>query len=210
MGCGKSSVGRRLSELLCCPFMDLDSVIEEYAGKSIPEIFTADGEAAFRAIEQKVLEALTGGGKMPPSDLEDNGIDPTYSRGPLPQSGPLPLAGGGKMPLTYDRVNAAESEMVVLALGGGTVMTPECAELVQNNTRCIYLKASVETLVEHLAGEAAGRPMLADADLRPRIETLMQQRAATYEKNAHMIIDTDGKTVDEIASAISYAWSTKH
>ena len=210
MGCGKSSVGRRLSELLCCPFMDLDSVIEEYAGKSIPEIFTADGEAAFRAIEQKVLEALTGGGKMPPSDLEDNGIDPTYSRGPLPQSGSLPLTGGGKMPLTYDRVNAAESEMVVLALGGGTVMTPECAELVQNNTRCIYLKASVETLVEHLAGEAAGRPMLADADLRPRIETLMQQRAATYEKNAHMIIDTDGKTVDEIASAISYAWSTKH
>ena len=199
MGCGKSSVGRRLSELLCCPFMDLDSVIEEYAGKSIPKIFTEDGEAAFRAMEQKVLEALTGGGKMPLTDLEDNGIDPTYSRGPLPQSGPLPLAGGGKMPLTYDRVNAAESEMVVLALGGGTVMTPECAELVQNNTRCIYLKASVETLVEHLAGEAAGRPMLADADLRPRIETLMQQRAATYEKNAHVIIDTDGKSIDEIA-----------
>ncbi len=210
MGCGKSSVGRRLSELLCCPFMDLDSVIEEYAGKSIPEIFTADGEAAFRAMEQKVLEALTGGGKMPPSNLEDNGIDPTYSRGPLPQSGSLPLTGGGKMPLTYDRVNAAESEMVVLALGGGTVMTPECAELVQNNTRCIYLKASVETLVEHLDNEADKRPLLSGGDLRTRIEDLMSRRSATYERTAHMIIDTDGKTVDEIASAISYAWSTKH
>ena len=210
MGCGKSSVGRRLSELLCCPFMDLDSVIEEYAGKSIPEIFTANGEAAFRAMEQKVLEALTGGGKMPPSDLEDNGIDPTYSRGPLPQSGSLPLTGGGKMPLTYDRVNAAESEMVVLALGGGTVMTPECAELVQNNTRCIYLKASVETLVEHLDNETDKRPLLSGGDLRTRIEDLMSRRSATYERTAYMIIDTDGKTVDEIASAISYAWSTKH
>ena len=65
MGCGKSSVGRRLSELLCCPFMDLDSVIEEYAGKSIPEIFTEDGEAAFRAMEQKVLEALEPGRLKP-------------------------------------------------------------------------------------------------------------------------------------------------
>jgi len=33
MGCGKSSVGRRLSELLCCPFMDLDQIIEEAEGK---------------------------------------------------------------------------------------------------------------------------------------------------------------------------------
>jgi shikimate kinase len=91
---------------------------------------------------------------------------------------------------------------LVIALGGGTVMTNECAELVQNNTCCIYLKASVETLVEHLAGEAAGRPMLADADLRTRIETLMQQRAATYEKTAHIIVDTDGRSIDSIADDI--------
>ena len=81
-------------------------------------------------------------------------------------------------------------------------MTNECAELVQNKTCCIYLKASVETLVEHLAGKAAGRPMLADAGLRTRIETLMQQRAATYEKTAHTIIDSDGKSIDEIACEI--------
>ena len=31
MGCGKSSVGRKLSELLCCPFMDLDA--EEFIAK---------------------------------------------------------------------------------------------------------------------------------------------------------------------------------
>ena len=44
MGCGKSSVGKRLSELLCCRFMDLDEVIVEREGRSIPEIFAEDGE----------------------------------------------------------------------------------------------------------------------------------------------------------------------
>ena len=42
MGCGKSSVGRKLSQLLCCSFMDLDAVIETQTGRSIPEIFASD------------------------------------------------------------------------------------------------------------------------------------------------------------------------
>ena len=50
MGCGKSSVGRKLSQLLCCPFMDLDDMIEAEAGKSIPEIFAEIGESGFRQI----------------------------------------------------------------------------------------------------------------------------------------------------------------
>ena len=58
MGCGKSSVGRRLSELLCCPFMDLDKVIEQQAGRSIPEIFATDGEAAFRQMELDTLTTI--------------------------------------------------------------------------------------------------------------------------------------------------------
>ena len=81
-------------------------------------------------------------------------------------------------------------------------MTEACALMVREKTLCVYLRASVDTLVEHLAGEAAGRPMLADADLQTRIETLMDQRAATYEKTAHTIIDTDGKSIDEIACEI--------
>ena len=58
MGCGKSSVGRRLSELLCCPFMDLDEVIVESAGRTVPEIFASDGEAEFRRMERDALELV--------------------------------------------------------------------------------------------------------------------------------------------------------
>ena len=56
MGCGKSSVGRRLSTLLSCSYTDLDAVIEETDGRSIPEIFAADGEGAFRTLEAECLQ----------------------------------------------------------------------------------------------------------------------------------------------------------
>ena len=167
MGCGKSSVGRRLSELLCCRYIDLDSVIEERAGRSIPEIFATEGEPSFRAMELEALRSI------------------------LTTSDP----------------------MSILSLGGGTVMTKECAESVHQDTKCFYLRASTDTLVRNLGGEAERRPMLATSDgwksasdsesrLRVCIEELMAKRSATYESTAHIIIDTDGKTIDCIAEAI--------
>ena len=200
MGCGKSSVGRKLSELLCCPFMDLDKVIEESAGRTITEIFSQDGEPAFRQMELETLKCIAEGSM------------PMYSRDPLPLRGPLPLTGGGKMSLPYNRQTATEDilseEKAVLALGGGAVMTRECEDIVRGETVCVYLKASVETLLEHLEGEAEGRPMLRaekSGELRERIENLMTIRSATYERTAHIIIDTDGKSIDEIAMEIKEA-----
>ena len=158
MGCGKSSVGRELSKLLCCPFMDLDDVIEDKSGRTIPDIFAEEGEAVFRQMELDALKETTA--------LEGT---------------------------------------LVLALGGGTVMTPECAEIVRKRTTCIYLRAGIGTLVSHLEGEAEGRPMLKGESLRARIEELMDLRSATYEKAAHIIIDTDGKSIEALASEISGA-----
>lgn len=54
-GAGKSSVGRRLAELLDLPFTDTDEMVEERAGKSISDIFVDDGEAAFRAHERQAV-----------------------------------------------------------------------------------------------------------------------------------------------------------
>ena len=158
MGCGKSSVGRRLSELLCCPFMDLDDVIVESAGRSIPEIFESEGEPAFRQMELEALKTIAN----------------------------------------------EKSTTLVLALGGGAVMTKECAEIVREETCCVYLKASIETLMEHLSGESENRPMLKGEALQERITELMAQRSETYEKTAHIVVDTDGKSIEAIASEILY------
>ena len=155
MGCGKSSVGRRLSELLCCPFMDLDEKIEERCGCTVAEIFAERGEAEFRRIEKETLKDI--------------------------------LETGGR----------------VVALGGGAVMTPECEEMVHEGTFCVYLRTSVGELVGRLSSETAGRPLLNTTDLRSRILDLMSKRASTYERVAHLVIDTDGKTIDQIASEIT-------
>jgi len=59
MGTGKTTVARVLGERLGRPVLDSDAVIEARTGRTVREIFAADGEPAFRALETDVLrEAL--------------------------------------------------------------------------------------------------------------------------------------------------------
>ena len=81
-------------------------------------------------------------------------------------------------------------------------MQAECEEMVHSETLCIYLRASVETLIERLTGEDSERPLLKTSALRTRILELMAARSETYERVAHIIIDTDGKSIDEVAEEI--------
>jgi shikimate kinase len=62
MGCGKTSVGRRVAQDLELPFVDADAEIELAANKSIPEIFAEHGEPYFRAGERRVISRLLGNG----------------------------------------------------------------------------------------------------------------------------------------------------
>jgi shikimate kinase len=57
-GSGKSTVGALLAARLGVPFTDVDTVIEERAGRSIAAIFADDGEAAFRTLEEQVTAEL--------------------------------------------------------------------------------------------------------------------------------------------------------
>ena len=187
MGCGKSSVGRELSQLLCCPFMDLDQVIEEREGRSIPEIFASEGEEAFRAMELDALRNIVSGWERTTSpNLHHAEVNHQVI---------------ARCDATCQSADC-ERPSLVLALGGGAVMTAECAEIVHSDTISIYMKASVDTLMEHLSGQTDNRPLLDSSSLKERIETLMTQRSATYEKTAHIIIDTDGKSVEAVASEI--------
>jgi len=58
MGVGKTAVGKVLAEKLGRKFVELDSLIEQKAGKSIPDIFQQDGEVAFRELEIEVTEEV--------------------------------------------------------------------------------------------------------------------------------------------------------
>lgn len=60
MGCGKTTIGQAVADRIGLPFVDLDTRIRAFAGKSIPEIFQEDGEAAFRAMEAGLLRDTLG------------------------------------------------------------------------------------------------------------------------------------------------------
>src|SRR5262245_58760039 len=71
MASGKTTAGRLLAERLDWTFVDLDKVIEDGAGKTVADIFAAEGEAGFRKRETAALEEVarrpktvvaTGGG----------------------------------------------------------------------------------------------------------------------------------------------------
>jgi len=54
MGSGKSSIGNLVSKKLGLTFIDIDSLIIENTGMSIPEIFEKKGEVYFRSLEEKI------------------------------------------------------------------------------------------------------------------------------------------------------------
>ena len=86
-GCGKSSVAAALGKALGREVCDSDALVEELSGMSIPEIFAAQGEDAFRALETEAIARLsrrsgiilaTGGGCVTRAEnyplLHQNGV----------------------------------------------------------------------------------------------------------------------------------------
>jgi shikimate kinase len=61
MGAGKSTVGRLLAQRLDRPFLDSDERVVAQTGRTVAEIFAAEGEAAFRAVETDVLCQMLDG-----------------------------------------------------------------------------------------------------------------------------------------------------
>lgn len=62
MGCGKTTVGKKLARELNMNFIDLDEYIVRKEGRSIPEIFSTEGEAYFRKAEADAIREISGKG----------------------------------------------------------------------------------------------------------------------------------------------------
>jgi shikimate kinase len=64
MGTGKTSVGRLAAEHLNFEFLDTDELIQTRTGRTITDLFTHEGEPAFRALERQLVQELAGRGKL--------------------------------------------------------------------------------------------------------------------------------------------------
>lgn len=175
MGCGKSSVGRELAKLTQADYADLDNIIEQTYGRSIPDIFSEFGEDGFRDFEYICLKNL---------------------------------------------LSNLSSPLLILSLGGGTVINPKCAELLEKYSttqqekevlNIVYLETSAEEIAKRLLScDCNDRPVLkkvcsernTEKSLLVGIQNLLASRKDIYKKTATSIICTDGKSPKEIAKVI--------
>ena len=90
---------------------------------------------------------------------------------------------------------------IVLATGGGVILSKNNCKLLVDNGYVVYLKSNCEDLVTRMSGDQS-RPLLQEGDLRETLENLFKIRDPIYTSISDYIIKTEGKHSNEIAAEI--------
>ena len=141
-GCGKSTIGKKISENLGIEFLDLDDYIVSCSKRSIADMFE-EGEAVFRNAETSCLKEVT------------------------------------------------KNENLIVATGGGVVVTPENIKIMKKSGIVIFIDCDVDVILKNSSLE--GRPLLKD---KTKIYDLYSDRIALYKKSAMHEVLNNG-TIDE-------------
>ncbi len=158
-GSGKSSVGRRVSELLRWDFIDTDTLLSERYGMPVGQILIEFGEQRFRQMESEAL------------------------------------------------ILSADHECVVIATGGGAVISEANRTFMQEHGLTFYLETSVEIAWRrvqeqiHQSGKSAERPLVVGTDGQRRLQSLFLARKAWYEE-AVVCISTNEDSLDIISKRV--------
>ena len=96
---------------------------------------------------------------------------------------------------------------IVLATGGGAILSPENRHLLKQHGYVIYLRANVHELWLRMRNDKH-RPLLQNVDVRARLEQLYQARNPLYTETASLIIDTGNQPVANILNQIEQALKT--
>ena len=91
---------------------------------------------------------------------------------------------------------------LVISTGGGLVLQPENRDMLKQNGVIVFLRAGFETLISRVRADES-RPLLKDTGRTAEtLGQLLSVRTPIYEHVADRIVDTDGKTVEEVAREI--------
>lgn len=100
----------------------------------------------------------------------------------------------------------ASPEPLVIACGGGAVLDPDNRHALRDAGLVVWLRAAPEVLSGRVGQDAgATRPLLAASGQRAAaatLERLAVLRAETYAATAHVVVDTDTETLDEVADDV--------
>ena len=94
-----------------------------------------------------------------------------------------------------------EQSDIVLATGGGAILSPDNRKALKSHGAVVYLHATVEQQVKRTR-RAKNRPLLEGGDRPTILRDLMAIRDPLYRSIADMVVETDGRTVASVASEI--------
>ena len=94
----------------------------------------------------------------------------------------------------------------VLSTGGGMPLREQNGQLLKELGFVVYLEASCETTLNRLKGDST-RPLLQGNDLATKISSILELRRPIYKNIAHIMMDTDDRSLDDIAETIINSYS---
>lgn len=97
---------------------------------------------------------------------------------------------------------------IVLATGGGAILSPANREDLHTRGTVIYLRASVDDLYARTRRDK-NRPLLQTANPRARLTELFQQRDPLYQEIAHIVIDTGRQSVNTLLAQLEVKLTIK-
>jgi shikimate kinase len=90
---------------------------------------------------------------------------------------------------------------IVLATGGGAILSPSNREDLHSRGTVIYLRANIDDLYARTRRDK-NRPLLQTANPRARLAELFQQRDPLYQEIAHIVIDTGRQSVNTLLAQL--------
>lgn len=94
---------------------------------------------------------------------------------------------------------------VVVAAGGGAVLSTQSRERMTRDGPVVWLRCSPDLLAKRIAGQG-DRPLLEEGDIPETLARILEQRAPLYEQVATHIIDTDDRKIEDVVSAVVEVW----
>ena len=98
-----------------------------------------------------------------------------------------------------------ESSPLVLALGGGAVLSDVTQSRLRSKTFVIWLRAPAAVLTERIRGDeatATRRPSLTALDAQAEVQALLEEREPIYEELANASVDTAQRAIQEVVGEI--------
>lgn len=97
-------------------------------------------------------------------------------------------------------------EASVIGCGGGAVLDPRTRSRIRQAGFVVWIAAPPATLAARV-GSGAGRPLLAGAPPSAELERLLELREPAYRDAAHAVVDSEGRSVDAVATAVLDAYA---